>query len=82
MANPRVRPHLHVYPEDSGQKLSEARQAAKWLHKLPSEDTTPMIRLQNIDYYIFEPALLINGSTHHAGTRESLAAAITWTACC
>jgi hypothetical protein len=61
MANPRVRPHLHFYPEDSGQILSEARQAAKWLHELPSEDTTPMIRIQNVDYYILEPALLIDG---------------------
>jgi len=61
MANPRVRPHLHFYPEDSGQSLSEARQAAKWLHELPSEDTTPMIRIQNDDYYILEPALLIGG---------------------
>ncbi|KAK6985105.1 hypothetical protein R3P38DRAFT_2805837 [Favolaschia claudopus] len=32
MANPRVRPHLHFYPEDSGTKLSEARQAQRLLH--------------------------------------------------
>ncbi|KAK6977422.1 hypothetical protein R3P38DRAFT_3334959 [Favolaschia claudopus] len=37
MANPRVRPHLHFYPEDSGTKLSEARQAQRWLHELPDE---------------------------------------------
>ncbi|KAJ6596436.1 hypothetical protein B0H10DRAFT_1828415, partial [Mycena sp. CBHHK59/15] len=25
-ANPLVRPHLHLYPEDSGKRLEEARQ--------------------------------------------------------
>ncbi|KAJ7844241.1 hypothetical protein B0H14DRAFT_2585305 [Mycena olivaceomarginata] len=31
MANPNVRPHLSFYPEDSGKKLSEARQGERWL---------------------------------------------------
>ncbi|KAK7007081.1 hypothetical protein R3P38DRAFT_3325555 [Favolaschia claudopus] len=58
MANPRVRPHLHFYPEDSGEKLSEARQGERWLHEIPDEQTTPMVRISTHDYYIYEPAML------------------------
>ena len=61
MANPLVRPHLHFYPEDSGSKLSEARQADRWLHELPSELTTPSARIRGVDYFIFEPAMLTDG---------------------
>ena len=81
MANPRVCPHLHFYPEDSGQILSEARQAAKWLHEIPSEETTPMIRIQNTDYFIYEPALLIDGRAcipNRWFTRGENLYAITW----
>jgi hypothetical protein len=58
MANPRVRPHLSFYPEDSGPKLSEARQGQRWLKELPDEQTTPMLRISGHDYYIYEPAML------------------------
>ncbi|KAJ7603168.1 hypothetical protein DFH06DRAFT_941468, partial [Mycena polygramma] len=58
MANPRVRPHLHFFPEDSGPKLSEARQGQRWLKELPDEQTTPMVRISGNDYYIYEPAML------------------------
>jgi len=61
MANPCIRPHINLYPEDAGKTLSEARHAAKWLHELPAEDTTPMIRIGADDYYIHEPAMLQNG---------------------
>ncbi|KAF9808715.1 hypothetical protein IEO21_07777 [Rhodonia placenta] len=62
MANPRVRPHLHFYPEDRGERpLAEARQAARWLHEMPNELLTPMARVRNQDYYIYEPAMLVNG---------------------
>ncbi|EED83857.1 predicted protein [Postia placenta Mad-698-R] len=62
MANPRVRPHLHFYPEDHGERpLAEARQAARWLHEMPNELLTPMARVRNQDYYIYEPAMLVNG---------------------
>ncbi|CAK5270513.1 unnamed protein product [Mycena citricolor] len=57
MANPRVRPHLSFYPEDSGNELSEARQGQRWLHELPNDQTTPMIRLAGKDYYIYEPCM-------------------------
>ncbi|KAJ8487998.1 hypothetical protein ONZ45_g14118 [Pleurotus djamor] len=62
MANPKVRPHLSFYPEDSGKKLSEARQAARWLHELPDNQLTPMLRLGAQDYYIHEPAMLRDGN--------------------
>lgn len=62
MTNPKVRPHIHGYPEDSGSKLSEARQAARWLHEIPSDQTTPMMRLKDADYYIYEPTTLNDGT--------------------
>ncbi|KAF7358543.1 hypothetical protein MVEN_00905200 [Mycena venus] len=58
MANPRVRPHLSFYPEDSGPKLSEACQGQRWLKELPDEQTTPMLRISGHNYYIYEPAML------------------------
>ncbi|KAJ7124727.1 hypothetical protein C8R43DRAFT_898835 [Mycena crocata] len=58
MANPRVRPHLSFYPEDSGSRLSEARQGDRWLKEIPDEQTTPMLRILGHDYYIYEPAML------------------------
>lgn len=65
MANPKVRPHLRFYPEDSKSKLSEARQARRWLHEVDDEDLTPMARLGSRDYhrdfYVHEPAMLRNG---------------------
>ncbi|CAK5266203.1 unnamed protein product [Mycena citricolor] len=57
MANPRVRPHLSFYPEDSGSKLSEARQGQRWLNEIPDTQTTPMARLHGHDYYIYEPCM-------------------------
>jgi hypothetical protein len=61
MANPKVRPHLKFYPEDSKKHLSEARQARRWLHEIGDEDITPMARLGKQDYYIHEPVMLRNG---------------------
>ncbi|KAK7021568.1 hypothetical protein R3P38DRAFT_3397021 [Favolaschia claudopus] len=61
MANPKVRPHLSFYPEDSGPKLSEARQGERWLKELPDNQTTPMVRIAERDYFIHEPAMLRNG---------------------
>lgn len=58
MSNPRVRPHLSFYPEDSGPVLSEARQGRRWLHEIPDEQITPMARIGDQDYFIHEPAML------------------------
>ncbi|KAJ8521961.1 hypothetical protein ONZ45_g1372 [Pleurotus djamor] len=59
MANPQVRPHLSFYPEDSGKRLSEARQASRWLHDAPDDQLTPMIRLGSQDYFIYEPLKVV-----------------------
>ncbi|KAJ7195401.1 hypothetical protein B0H12DRAFT_1299784, partial [Mycena haematopus] len=56
-----IRPHLSFYPEDSGPKLSEARQGDRWLKELPDSQATPMLRIAQQDYYIHEPAMLRNG---------------------
>ncbi|KAJ3824671.1 hypothetical protein F5880DRAFT_353082 [Lentinula raphanica] len=62
MANPHVRPKLHFYPEDSGAHLSEARQAQRWLNEAPDTLLTPMARINARDFYIHEPAMLLDGS--------------------
>lgn len=61
MANPHVRPQLHFYPEDLGKQLNEAFQARRWLKEMDPTQLTPMIRLQNQDFFVFEPTLLSNG---------------------
>jgi hypothetical protein len=58
ICNPKVRPNIHFYPEDTGKRLGEGRQAERWLKELRPEETTPMIRVREHDYYIYEPALL------------------------
>jgi hypothetical protein len=60
MANPKVRPHLSFFPEDSGEKVSEAKQAHRWLREQAHKQLTPMARIDSQDYYIFEPAVLRN----------------------
>ncbi|KAJ6580335.1 hypothetical protein B0H10DRAFT_2179659 [Mycena sp. CBHHK59/15] len=57
-ANPLVRPHLHLYPEDSGKRLEEARQGAKWKDEVDGNLSAPMARAENgKDYFVEEPAL-------------------------
>ena len=62
MANPFIRPHLHFFPEDSGQYLSHAYQGQCWLSDLDATLLTPMIHQAGQDFYIFEPCLTTNGS--------------------
>ncbi|KAJ3765406.1 hypothetical protein FB446DRAFT_795079 [Lentinula raphanica] len=62
LANPHVCPKLQFYPEDSGAHLSEARQAQQWLNEAPDTLLTPMARINSRDFYIHEPAMLLNGS--------------------
>ncbi|KAJ7793620.1 hypothetical protein B0H14DRAFT_2393239, partial [Mycena olivaceomarginata] len=62
MANPTTRNNLHFFPEDAGPSLSQAWQASRWLDELESDLTTPMIRIQQQDFYIHEPTLLSNGA--------------------
>ncbi|KAF7346896.1 hypothetical protein MVEN_01441800 [Mycena venus] len=61
MSNPKVRPHLEFYPEDTGKLIEEARQGKRWLEEIPSAQTTPMARIGTQDYFIHEPAMLTNG---------------------
>ncbi|KAF7354451.1 hypothetical protein MVEN_01134200 [Mycena venus] len=54
-ANPLVRPKLHLYTEDSGEKLKEARQAAKWKEEVNGNISGPMARGNGgKDYYVEE----------------------------
>ncbi len=62
MANPRIRPLLHFYPEDTGGRhLTEARQAERWLKEVPNDMLTPMLRCGTRDFYVHEPAMLRSG---------------------
>ncbi|KAJ3966306.1 hypothetical protein EV361DRAFT_809262 [Lentinula raphanica] len=60
MANPRVRPHIHHYHEDSGVRLEHAWQAEAW-RDLHPDLATPMVRNGNQDFYTYEIAQLDNG---------------------
>lgn len=56
-ANSHVRNKLHVIPEDSGPRISEVREAKRWLSELDPELTTPWMGIGKQDFYTFEPAL-------------------------
>ncbi|KAJ3967685.1 hypothetical protein EV361DRAFT_769198, partial [Lentinula raphanica] len=60
MANPRVRPHIHHYYEDSGRRLEHVWQAEAW-RDLDPKLATPMIRINNQDFYTYEITRLDNG---------------------
>ncbi|KAJ7463932.1 hypothetical protein FB451DRAFT_1491960 [Mycena latifolia] len=54
-ANPLIRPKLHLYPEDSGERLEEARQAAKWKTEVDGNISGPMARGNGgKDYFVEE----------------------------
>ncbi|KAJ6538247.1 hypothetical protein B0H10DRAFT_1971665 [Mycena sp. CBHHK59/15] len=54
-ANPLIRPKLHLYPEDSGDRLEEARQASKWKNEVDGNISGPMARGNGgKDYYVEE----------------------------
>ncbi|THU75790.1 hypothetical protein K435DRAFT_562305, partial [Dendrothele bispora CBS 962.96] len=58
LAKLQVRPHLHFCPEDTSKHLSEARQAKRWLEEIPDDLLTPMARIHNQDFFIYEPVML------------------------
>lgn len=62
MANPKVRPNLHFYPEDAGDTLEHAWQGRRWKEKIDPTLLTPMVRLGNQDFFVHEPAYLLNGT--------------------
>ncbi|KIJ52180.1 hypothetical protein M422DRAFT_43551 [Sphaerobolus stellatus SS14] len=53
---------MHFYPEDTGRKVCEARQADKWLHKQKDDLLTPMVHTALQDFFIFKPTLCNDGS--------------------
>lgn len=57
--NPLVRPHLQTYPEDSGQRLQEVRQAQRWRDEVDPNIAAPMARGEDgKDYFVGEPCLV------------------------
>jgi hypothetical protein len=62
MANPRVRPFLHFYPEDSGKTVNEYWQASQWHKETEPIRLPPMAVIRGQHYYSYEPCLLKDGS--------------------
>ena len=58
MANPRVRPHLSFFPEDTGKSVNEYRQAAHWRTEADPALLTPVAFIQNQQFFVFEPCIL------------------------
>ncbi|KAF8511917.1 hypothetical protein JB92DRAFT_3083415 [Gautieria morchelliformis] len=58
MANPRVRPYLHFYLEDSHPCLSKPRQGQWWLKGVDGMLLTPMVLVGQRDFYMWEPVML------------------------
>ncbi|KAJ4481358.1 hypothetical protein C8R41DRAFT_922309 [Lentinula lateritia] len=61
MGNPKIRPHIHHYPEDSGQHVEHAWQADAW-RNLDPDLASPMVRVGGQDFFIHELAKLDNGT--------------------
>ena len=63
MANPRVRPYLHFYPEDAGKTINEYWHARHWHEVADPFLVTPMVAVNNNHFFVYEPTILTNGST-------------------
>jgi hypothetical protein len=61
MANPRVRPHLHFYPEDAGKTVNEYWHARHWHESADPTLVTPMAVINNNLFFVYEPAIHTNG---------------------
>jgi hypothetical protein len=61
MANPRIRPHLHFYPEDAGDTVNEYWHARHWHEVADPSLVTPMAVVNNIRFFVYEPIILTNG---------------------
>ena len=61
MANARIHPHLHFYPEDAGKTINEYWHARHW-HKVADPSLVmPMIVVNNTHFFVYEPIILLNG---------------------
>lgn len=56
-----MRPHLRFLPEDASSSLCEAWQAERWRTELDLNFASPMVRKDDQDFYVYEPAQLENG---------------------
>ncbi|KAJ3846590.1 hypothetical protein EV368DRAFT_88779 [Lentinula lateritia] len=61
MGNPKIRPHIRHYPEDSGQHVEHAWQADAW-RTLDPDLSSPMVRVGGQDFFIHELAKLDDGT--------------------
>ncbi|KAI0258001.1 hypothetical protein BC834DRAFT_964009 [Gloeopeniophorella convolvens] len=61
MANPRVRPHLHFYPEDAGTVVNEYWHAKHWREDADPTILTPLAVIGSQHFYMLEPCLLKSG---------------------
>ena len=63
LANPLVRPHLHIYPEEIDGEICECWQAGKWNDDKDLEGLTPMaVGKNNTHFYVNEIAQCSDGS--------------------
>lgn len=62
MANPRVRPYLHFYPEDTGKRVDEYWHASHWNKEVDPERLTPMAVVNGQHFFVYEPLLLKDGT--------------------
>ncbi|KAI0259692.1 hypothetical protein BC834DRAFT_806373, partial [Gloeopeniophorella convolvens] len=76
MANPRVRPYLHFYPEDAGKTVNEYWHARHWHENADPSLVTPFALINGLHFYIYEPSIHASGRAvmpfrwflHHDGT--------------
>jgi hypothetical protein len=61
MANPRVRPYLHFYPEDAGNTVNEYWHARHWHEVADPSLVTPMAVVNNTHFFVYEPIILVDG---------------------
>ncbi|KAJ4477736.1 hypothetical protein C8J55DRAFT_430734, partial [Lentinula edodes] len=61
MGNPKIRPHIRHYPEESGQHVEHAWQAEAW-KTLDSDLASPMVRVGDQDFYVHELTKLNDGT--------------------
>ncbi|KAI0258168.1 hypothetical protein BC834DRAFT_836247, partial [Gloeopeniophorella convolvens] len=61
MANPRVRPYLHFYPEDAGKAVSEYWHAQHWHENADPSLVTPLAIINSLHFYVHEPAIRASG---------------------
>ncbi|KAF8263906.1 hypothetical protein EI94DRAFT_1703635 [Lactarius quietus] len=62
MANLRVCNYLHFYPEDAGKTVSEYWHARHWHEVADPSLVTPMVVINNTQFFIYELAILTNSS--------------------